>query len=344
MRIFKIVLVVISVVLIGVAILFYKLYQKYQAPIVALPSSSAIFFIPTNSDYHYVLKSLYNQGFVKDTSLLNFVAELKKYPQKVKPGRYRLQNEMNANQLVNMLRSGRQDPVMFTFNNIRFLPKLAGLAAAKLELDSAKLMSMLTNRPLLDSIGFTPETAIALFIPNTYEFFWNTSELEFVERMHKEYKKFWSENRTSKAMDMSLSPIEVSILASIIQEETNKTDEMSRMAGVLVNRLRRNMKLQADPTARYAYGDFSVKRILTDYTLIESPYNTYHIFGLPPDPICMPEQKAIDAVLNFEKNSYLYYCARADGSGYHEFAENHSQHIRNANAYHSYLRKLNIRR
>ncbi len=344
MKIFRILLVVISVLLIGGAILFYQLYKKYQAPIVELSSSTQIFYIPTGSSYEFVLESLYNQQIVRDTAVFKIIAGLKKYPENVKPGRYLIKNQMNANELVNMLRSGQQYPVKLTFNNIRFLPKLAGIAASKLELDSARLMSYLTDRHFLDSLNFNPQTAIALFIPNTYEFYWNTSELEFISRMHREYKKFWTDERLSKAMDMALSPVEISILASIIQEETNKTDEMSRMAGVLMNRLRRNMKLQADPTARYAFGDFSVRRILTDYTLIESPYNTYYVFGLPPGPICMPEQKTIDAVLNFEENSYLYYCARADGSGYHEFAENHSQHLRYAAAYHRYLRQLNIRR
>ena len=279
-----------------------------------------------------------------DTAFFQRLAELKNYPDQVKPGRYMLKDGMTANELINMLRSGQQEAVKFTFNNIRFLPKLAHLASQKLELDSAELMAYLTDPQFLDPMGFNPQTSIALFLPNTYHIYWNTDARAFIKRMHMEHKKFWNNERVAKARAIPLNPMEVSILASIVQEETNHVDEMSRMAGVLINRLKKGMKLQADPTARFAHGDFNIQRVKTDYTKIESPYNTYHVFGLPPGPITMPEGRVIDAVLNYEKHNYLFYCAKDDGSQYHHFSKTLSQHNRYAAAYHRYLNRLNIRR
>ena len=308
-------------------------FRVFKTPIVKIDKESTLFYIPTNSNYHDVVTSLFNQHIIEDTALFNQFAALKKYPNKVKPGRYKIENGWSVNVLVNKLRSGNQLPVKLTFNNIRFLPKLAGIVGHKLETDSAQLMALFLDPLFLENYNMEPRTIISLFLPNTYEFYWNTSALEFVDRMKKEYDEFWNQERTQKALDMGLSPIKVSILASIIQEETNKKDEMSRMAGVLINRLNRGMKLQVDPTARFAYGDFSVNRITTDITKIESPYNTYYVVGLPPGPIAMPERSTIDAVLNYEKNRYLFYCAKADGSGYHVFAKTNAAHNRNANAY-----------
>lgn len=337
--------IIIGIILLGIiSFVIWKAYDRYTTPMVQIAKDKAIFYIPTGSNYNYVKTNLAKEGLLADSAFFFRLSELKNYVDQVKPGRYLVKNGMTANELINMLRSGNQEPVMVTFNNIRFLPKLAGIISHKLELDSAKLMFLLTDDEFLESIGFNKQTVIALFLPNTYEFFWNTTEKDFVYRMVKEYKNFWTDERKDKARAIPLNPLQVSILASIIQEETNKIDEMSRMAGVLINRLNRGMKLETDPTARFAYGDFSVQRILTDYTKIESPYNTYNIFGLPPGPICMPEGRVIDAVLNFEKSNYLFYCAKADGSGYHAFSRTNAEHNRNAAAYHRYLRQLNIRR
>ena len=334
MSIKKIIIIIISLAILVIGAFVGEWYIKaFRTPIVNINEDYKIIYIPTNSSYQDIVTILTNQHIIEDTVLFKQFAGLKKYPEKVKPGRYKIENGLSVNALINKLRSGNQLPVKLTFNNIRFLPKLAGIVGKKLELDSAHLMELLLDPVFLEKYNMEPHTVIALFLPNTYEFYWNTSAVEFMDRMKKEYDKFWNENRTNKALDMGLSPLKVSILASIVQEETNKKDEMSRMAGVLVNRLNRGMKLQADPTARFAHGDFSVNRILTDITKIESPYNTYYVTGLPPGPICMPEPSTIDSVLNYEKHNYLFYCAKADGSRYHAFSKTNAEHNRNAAAY-----------
>jgi UPF0755 protein len=344
MKFNKLIIIAISVFLIIFSAVAWKAFQRYNAPMVEISSATTFFFIPTGTNYETVLHKLSKEGLLSDSAFFRRLSELKNYQDNVKPGRYLLKDGMNANELINLLRSGKQEPVKFTFNNIRFLPKLASIAGNKLELDSAKLMDLLTNNAYLDSMGFNSQTIISIFIPNTYEFFWNTTERDFLRRMKKEYDKFWTDRRVEKAREIPLNPIEVSVLASIIQEETNKYDEMDLMAGVLINRLKRGIKLQADPTARFAHGDFSIQRVLSNYTKIESPYNTYFIVGLPPGPICMPDARSIDAVLNYRKSEYLFYCAKPDASGYHAFASTNAEHERNAAAYHNYLNRLNIKR
>lgn len=339
-----IVFFIISVIImtgIFIGIYGYKLFKK---PIVKTQAETEIFYIPDGFTYKDVKNELINKHLITDAKLFGFLAKKKSYNHNVKAGRYELENGMTANELINMLITGRQKPVRLTFNNIRFLPKLAGIISKKLEADSAEFMQLMEDEVFLHSIGYNKETAISIFIPNTYEFYWNTNAKGFVERMLKEHNKFWNDERKEKAKNIGLSINEVSILASIVQEETNKKDEMSTIAGVYLNRLKVGMYLQADPTARYAYGDFSVKRINYNYLEIDSPYNTYKYPGLPPGPICMPESYTIDKVLNAEKHRYYYFCAKADNSGSHVFASNHRQHINNANAYHRYLNRLRIRR
>jgi UPF0755 protein len=258
----------------------------------------------------------------------------------VKAGRYELENGMSAAELIRILLSGRQQAVKFTFNNIRFLPKLASMASQKLEIDSSELMALLSNNEYLQPLGFNSQTVLAMFIPNTYELYWNTDEKEFIEKMHRSYQSFWTEERKQKADALNLSLIEVSILASIVEEETNQKDEMARIAGVYYNRLRKKMLLQADPTARFAYGDFAVKRITYDYLKIDSPYNTYKYLGLPPGPICMPRPSTIDSVLELEHHNYIFFCALPNQSGYHSFSANYAEHQKKAAAYHRYLNKI----
>jgi UPF0755 protein len=324
-----------------ISIYAYKIFKK---PIVILPNKTELLYIHSGFTYGDVRKELIDNNLITDISIFDFIAKKKNYDNKVKAGRYELKNGMTANELVNMLISGNQKPVRVTFNNIRFLPKLAGIIGNKLEADSSDFMQLMNDEKYLNSVGYTKETAISIFIPNTYEFWWNTDARAFVARMIKEKDKFWNNERKVKAKSLGLSINEVSILASIVQEETNNKSEMSRIAGVYLNRLKIGMKLQADPTARFAYGDFTVKRINYDYLEIDSPYNTYKYTGLPPGPICMPESTTIDKVLNAEKHKYYYFCAKADNSGTHVFSTNHRQHINYANAYHRYLNRRKIRR
>ncbi len=333
-----------AVLLILGTLLGINAYKLFKKPLVIIPNATEILYIHSGDKYSDVKKELIDKHLINDEGIFNFLAKKKSYNKKIKAGRYELRNGMTANELINMLISGNQKPVKLTFNNIRFLPKLAGIISHKLEADSGNFMKLMNDEDYLKSIGFNKATAISIFIPNTYEFWWNTDSKAFVKRMIKERKKFWNKDRISKAEKLGLSIDEVAILASIVQEETNKKGEMSRIAGVYLNRLKTGMKLQADPTARYAYGDFTVKRINYDYLKIDSPYNTYIYAGLPPGPICMPNPTTIDRVLNAEKHKYYYFCAKADNSGTHVFSTNHRQHINYANAYHRYLNKHKIRR
>jgi UPF0755 protein len=241
-----------------------------------------------------------------------------------------------------MLRSGSQTPVKFTFNNIRTIEQFAGRVAEQLEMDSVSLVNAVKESATLKEMGFDDESAAALFIPNTYELYWNIDANDFVEKMTNEYNRFWNEERRSKAESLNMNPIEVSILASIVDKETTKVSEMPRIAGVYVNRLKKNWLLQADPTLVFALGDFEIKRVLDVHKEIESPYNTYKYIGLPPGPICIPSIAAIDAVLNAEKHKFFYFCAKDDLSGYHVFARNMREHNKNAEKYRKALNKMKI--
>ena len=335
----KLGLTISSVILIIGLIAVLYLYNRYNKSELVL-EKEFVFYVPDGADYSYVKKKLYEEKIVEDTVLFDFIANVKSFTANVKSGKYILTNGMKLDALVNLLRSGNQTPVKLTFNNIRFLDQFASKISEKLEMDSIEIMNLLNNESFIKSIGFNNNNIMSLFLPNTYEIWWNISPEDFVIRMKKEYDKFWNDDRISKANSIGLSPLEVSVLASIVQEETNKVDEMSTIAGVYINRLNSGMKLEADPTARFAFGDFSVKRILFDYLKIESPYNTYHVKGLPPGPICMPNPITIDKVLDYESHDYYFFCAKADSSGRHVFASKYSQHSRNARAYHRYLNSL----
>jgi UPF0755 protein len=251
---------------------------------------------------------------------------------------------MTNNEIINKLRSGRQDPVRVTFNKIRTLEQFADHISDQIEVDAGKLLLLMNTRAIQDKYGFNEYTIKCMFIPNTYEFYWNTSEERFLERMFKEYNKFWNAERTIKATKMNMSKEQIITLASIVEEETQRNTEKSTVAGVYMNRLRIGMRLQADPTIIYAVGDFNIKRVLKKHYEIDSPYNTYLNAGLPPGPICIPEISTIDAVLSYEKNDYLYFCAKSDFSGYHSFAKTLEQHNRNAYLYRRELNKRKIYR
>jgi UPF0755 protein len=228
-------------------------------------------------------------------------------------------------------------------NNVKIPAQLAGKLAVQLEADSVELVNVFTDKALAKKMGFeSPLTMFSIFLPNTYEFYWTVKPEEFVERMYKEYKNFWNGARDEKRKRTGLNRVEVATLASIVYEETRKVDEMPRVAGVYMNRLRTGMPLQADPTIKYAMQNFGLRRILKSYLKYDSPYNTYINKGLPPSPICMPSIQAIDAVLNFEKHDYLYFCARPTFDGYHNFAKSYSQHLANARAYQAELNKRKI--
>lgn len=301
----------------------------------------SIIYITKDSDYKTVLQNLIDNDVLNDVKAFEWVAKRKEYKNFIKPGRYRLKPGMNTNQIVNMLRAGVQEPVDVTFNNVRFPYQLAGAVSKYIEADSLDIL-ILFNPKTAEEYGFTEESFMAMFIPNTYEFYWTTTAREFADRMKKEYDRFWTDERKAKAEKAGLSEQEVATLASIVQEETNKNDEKPRMAGVYINRLKGGIPLQADPTIKFALGDFSIKRVLHVHLEMDSPYNTYLYAGLPPGPITFPEISSLEAVLNYEHHNYLYFCAKEDFSGYHNFARTLAEHNRNANKYRKVLNERKI--
>jgi UPF0755 protein len=331
---------VVIIILIGINT--FWLYRKAFAPNVILADEKkAYLYIPTGSTYADVMQVIKIQNVVRDFESFEWTARKKKYTDNIHPGRYRLKNRMTNNELVNKLRSGRQDPVLLTFNKIRTLEQLVNRVSEQIEIDPGKLLYLMNMPAVWSKYGLNEYTMKCMFIPNTYEFYWNTSEEKFLDRMFKEYNNFWTAKRVSKAAQMNMTKEQVITLASIIDEETNQDSEKSAVAGVYMNRLRIGMRLQADPTVIYAIGNFNIKRVLKKQYEIDSPYNTYLFAGLPPGPICIPEISSIDALLDYTKNDYLYFCAKPDFSGYHSFARTLEQHNRNADLY---RRELNKRR
>lgn len=317
-------------------------YQLYQFVFQENVRSDYVLLIHKNDSYKSIEAQLENDAVLHSIRAFKWVAKKKKYPENIKPGRYKLAKGMTTNELVNRLRSGAQSPVDITFNNVRFKEDLAGKVSKYIIADSLSILQLFSDSVQIKKWGFTPENFRAMFIPNTYEMYWTTTAEEFAQRMNAEYKKFWNETRRQKAKTINISPEEVSILASIVQSETIKKDELSRVAGLYVNRLHKGIPLQADPTVKYALGDFSIKRVLNKHLEIDSPYNTYKYAGLPPGPICFPELTTLDAVLNYEKHKYIFMCAKDDFSGYHNFAITNAQHERNAAKYRAALDKKKI--
>lgn len=307
-------------------------------------SQSKVLLIPTGSTLKDVENIMLAQNVFIEPKAFRWVAKKKDYKNLIKPGRYEILKGWNTNQVVNLLRSGSQSPIKVTFNNVRFFEDLAGKVSKYFELDSVAFLTAFKNDSIVSGYGFNASTFPAMFIPNTYEFYWTTSPTAFIDKMNKEYLKFWNDERKKQAEEQGLTPLEVSTLASIVQEETIKEDEKPTIAGLYLNRLKRGMLLQADPTIKYALHDFSIRRVTNDMLEVESPYNTYKFTGLPPGPINFPELSAINAVLSPKDHKYLYMCAKEDFSGYHNFSTNLIQHNLNAAKYRRALNRNNIYR
>jgi UPF0755 protein len=339
----KRIVLLLLVLLVALGTFFgWRMYKQVFGPGPTFEAGDRILLIPTGSSYDHVVDNLKQSGLITDATTFDALATRKKYPEKVKPGRYRLPSGISLNELVNKLRSGEQEPVRITFTNIRTLPQLAGQVSKYIETDSLALIEVMRDPATAERLGFRSETMMSLFVPNTYEFWWTTNAKEFLDRMVKEYKRFWTEDRKAKASRIKLTQSEVSTLASIVQAETAKPDEAPIIAAVYLNRLRIGMALQADPTLKFALGMDSLSRILAKDLEIDSPYNTYTHVGLPPGPINMPEPRYIDAVLNAQKNDYLYFCARETLDGYSNFAKTYEQHLVNARRYQRALNERGI--
>ncbi len=322
------------VVLLGVALVGVVFLIRGSNAVV----QPGVVYLHNGADFQTLTDSLEAGGYIKNMSHFRTEAKLEKLDQKVKGGCYQIPARMSYKAVVRMFRLGLQKPVRFTFNNIRLMQDFAGTVSSKLDIDSTAMVRELLSPEVAEHYGFEQQTFLAMFIPNTYELYWNVSPTAFLDRMKKEYDKFWTDDREQKLQTVGLTRIQASILASIVYEETKFRDEMPTVAGVYLNRIRLGMPLQADPTVKFAVGDFALRRILNKHLTTDSPYNTYLYKGLPPGPICMPSIAAIDAVLNPAKHKYLYFCANPDFSGTHVFAETLTQHAANARRYHEALR------
>lgn len=323
--------------------LSFYFYQAFYSPNALTEKEEPhMLMIPSNATFQTVVDSLHGTGVINDLISFSFVSKVLNYQESVKPGLYTIPPKTNNLNLVRLLRSGNQTPVRITFNNVRTKEDLAEKITRNLEINENSFLNLLVDSVNIRKFGFEEETIMAMFIPNTYEVWWNTSPENLFDRMYREYEGFWNEGRKEKAKQIGLHPLQVSTLASIVQAETAKADERAKVAGVYMNRLRINMPLQADPTLVFASGDFGLKRVLNIHKQIDSPYNTYKYLGLPPGPINLPEISALDAVLNHEDHQYLYFCAKDDFSGYHAFAANLSQHMRNARLYQAALNRAKI--
>ena len=317
-----------------------KIYHFiYQANVPQFLENKII-QIPTGSDFEETVTLLKNGGFLIDENSFRMMAEKMKYVGR--SGQFKIEPSWTNRELIRHLRSGKQEPIKLILVNERLTEEVAAKANRFIEADSLGIINLLQDAVYLDSIGYTPQTIMTLFIPNTYEFFWNTSPRKFVERMIKEHDNFWKkENRLEKAQALNLTQKEVYILASIVERETNQTSEKYRIAGLYYNRVKNGMLLQADPTLVFASRDWE-SRSLAKYKTLDSPYNTYMYPGLPPGPISMASIPSLDAVLNREEHKYIFMCARGDESGLHNFSETLYGHNKNIEIYKRNLRKRGL--
>lgn len=335
--------VVLIFILAGISLLITIYYMVFAPAMNLQQSEHRHIYIETGWGFDETMQMLEDIEILQYPVAFRKLAILKKYPSLIRPGRYKVTADMSNLDLIALLRIGKQDPVSVIFNNIRTPQQLAGRIARQIEADSVSLIAIFLDSALHKKYDVLPHQLAMMFIPNTYEFFWNTSAEGFMDRMHHEYLAFWNENRMEKLNSTGLSKAEAVTLASIIEMETSRNDEKTRIAGVYMNRLRIGMRLQADPTLVFAHEDFTLRRVLNRHKKIDSPYNTYIYAGLPPGPISFPSISSIDAVLNFEKHNYFYFSAREDFSGYHNFARTYQQHLVNARKYHKALNENNIR-
>ncbi|MGB5941959.1 MAG: endolytic transglycosylase MltG [Leeuwenhoekiella sp.] len=347
MYIKRIVLIIALIGLVAAAIFAYVVYGKFFEPNTSFENKEAFIFIPTNATFTEVKKEL--QPLIEDMESFEAVAERKGYIANVKSGRYRIAKGSNNNEIVNSIRSGNI-PIKVSFNNQERLPNLAARIAQQIEADSTSLYQSFIDTEFLKEQGLTEATAMTLYLPNTYELYWNSSAKSFRDKMVAAHDRFWNENRRAKAEALNLNPEEVYTLASIVQKETAKVDERPRVAGVYLNRYRNNWKLDADPTVIFAKkkaeNDFGqiIKRVLYADLTLDSPYNTYKYQGLPPGPIFMPDRSSIEAVLNPEGHDYYFFVADVSKPGYHLFAKTLAQHNRNRVQYINWINAQGVNR
>lgn len=337
----KIILIIILVILLVAGVIAWMVMGSGTS----FNEKTKFLYIKTGTGFTDLMKDIRNGDYVKNPGLFSIVATRVGLPEKVKAGKYEIKNGESILSIVRMLRNGKQSPVNLVITKLRTKEDFARFAGKQLECDSLDIINYLNNNDSLKSIGLDSNTVMTAIIPDTYTLFWNTTAPRMFQKIKTEGEKFWTEERLQKARNMGLTPVEVYTLASIIAEETNKYDEMPLMASVYLNRVNKGMRLGADPTVKFAGRNFAAKRVTLKMIAetAESPYNTYRNSGLPPGPICTPSVKTLDAVLNIAKTDYLYFCAKADFSGYHSFAATDIEHLKNARAYQKALDSLKIK-
>tara|TARA_Y100000588_G_scaffold28436_1_gene27782 strand:+ start:2927 stop:3958 length:1032 start_codon:yes stop_codon:yes gene_type:complete len=338
--------IVIAISIIGLFIMGGFSYYVYNVMFASNTNFSQDFkyiYIRSNSDYYDLMQEL--NKYLKDTSTFNVLAKRKNYANNIKPGKFIIRKGMNNNQIINSIRSNNIT-VDLIFNNVKDIYDLASIVSKQIEADSTSLVDTFFEK----SNGFNEETLLSMYIPNSYNFYWNTSSEDFKKRMLKEYESFWSIDRLNKAKEISLTPTEVMILASIVNEESKEISELATIAGVYINRLNNNWLLNADPTVKFAaykhpkYKNTIIRRVLNKHLRIDSKYNTYIYKGLPPGLISMPSIISVDAVLNYEKHKYFYFAADPENPGFHSFAKNLREHKSNARKLHRALDKKGIKK
>ena len=318
-------------------------YQMLYSPNFLINAEDKFIIIEENTDFNQLIKKLEDDTLINDILSFSFLSKIMEYQENIKIGAYNVKMNMSNYDMITMLRSGNQTPIKLTFTYARKIDDLAEKITSKLKMSKDDLLNNLNDN--IDKYsGFKKADIISIFLPDTYEVYWNISPEKLTNKMYSEYKKFWNDERLSKLDKINLNQKEVIVLASIVASESRMLDEADRIAGLYINRLNRNMRLQADPTLIFAANDFTIRRVLNKHKKIKSPYNTYIHRGLPPGPIRLASKKYIDAVLNYEKHNYIYMCAEEDFSGYHAFATNLSDHNRNARKFQIALNKRKIYR
>ncbi len=336
-------IVSLTAIIASILALLYVIFLFFVPNFSLKSQGKQYLFIRDNQTYAGVTAQLQEKTNVFSMFTFNQAASILGYKTGIKPGRYRIKSGANNFTLLRALRSGHQTPVELKLNNIRTKEQLAQRLSKELMPDSMQFITLLNDTAFLAKYHLNPYNSIAVFLPNTYNIYWNTDVEKVFEKMHKEYDKFWTDTRKQQAAAIPLSETEVITLASIVDGESNSAAEKPIIAGLYINRLQKNMPLQADPTVIFAAGDFSIKRVTSAYTSIQSPYNTYKNKGLPPGPIRIPELKTIEAVLNYDKNDYIYMCAKEALNGEHNFAATWAEHQINAKRYQEALNERGIR-
>jgi len=329
-KIFVIVMVVFSGLL---STFSFYIYQIFKSPNLQVDKEAISFVIPRGATFRAVQDTLYKYDIVQDMVSFSFLAKLMNYTNAVKPGLYTIQPDMTNLTAVRLLRAGNQVPSKLTYSHARLVEELYEPVTRYLEIDSTAFKTALEEYILSNTDGFTRESIISMFIPNTYQVYYTISAENLVIKINREYYNYWNEDNLKKATEIGLTPLEVSTLASIVQAEARISEESKIIAGLYLNRLKQGIPLQADPTLVFAVGDFTLKRVLNEHKEVDSPYNTYKNKGLPPGPINMPTIHSLNAVLNYAHHDFIFMCAKEDFSGYHNFTASLREHNENARRY-----------